>query len=80
MHVGELTLKHLGETITITTGDASVTGLLAGIHHECQLISDPYIGDPTERFVVGPTASTITISGWGPRTFSPHHECTVAVG
>ena len=78
MKLKDLAGEHLGQTVTITTPDASVTGVLAGVEHHCDLIDVSTITDAIaneSRYAPGRSYVAVTIAGWGSRDFSPNAEC-----
>lgn len=77
MKAADLNGTHLGRTITVTTPEGEVTGMLAGVEHAADLIDDSNIMDVTPRYALGQPRVVITIAGWGGRTFSPRAEVTV---
>lgn len=38
---GLLTFNHIGSTVTVSHGATTITGMLASVTHECDLIAEP---------------------------------------
>ena len=57
----ELSGKHMGHTITIRRDDADITGILAGIGHQADLITSQALCQPIPSITAGRITYTITI-------------------
>lgn len=77
MKLGELNNTNLGKRITITGRDSTVTGILAGVSHEAELIADGRLTDAEPHYTLGRPITRITIQGWGARRLTPDTECKV---
>lgn len=64
--VGQLTTEHLATPVTVRTPEGPCTGLLIGVDHHAQLVSDASLMNP-DRVAVGRAYTTLTLLGWGPR-------------
>lgn len=61
IRVDELSGQHIGKTVTIRRDDADITGVLAGIGHTADLITDQAICEPVPRVIAGNITYRITI-------------------
>lgn len=62
---GKLVQGHLGATVTVSHGGTSITGMLARITHEVDLIEDsPWMGDRTgiPSYVSGRSKTVVRIA------------------
>lgn len=57
----ELSGKHMGKTVTIYHDDAAITGILAGITHTADLITNRALCQPVPSITAGRIEYAITI-------------------
>lgn len=57
----ELKVSDIGRTITVKTGDATVTGTLCAIDAIASLVSDQGLTEPEPRWILGYTSLRLTV-------------------
>lgn len=70
----------LGKTITIDLGEHTVTGHLASVSHQANLINDERLCDPAPRYEIGPGKTILEIlvtTGILQTTIEPTHPVTI---
>lgn len=70
MRAGRLDERNLGQTVTVRAPEGPCTGLLAGVEHYSQLVSNATIMEP-DAVALGRTRTRITLHPWGSNEFDP---------
>lgn len=65
MRAEQLSGIHMGRRITITSDGAEVTGILAGINHEADLITDQSLCEPEPSLMPGRITLRIQVGYMG---------------
>jgi hypothetical protein len=71
----ELNATHIGSEIRVDIVGGGVTGLLAAVSHEVDVIDESTWHE--HRLALGRRNTIITIAGWGARSCDPEWECEV---
>lgn len=66
----ELSGKHLGRWVSFATANARLEGVLYGVSHTADKISDATLLDP-DRWVLGRTRTEVEFMGWQPAPLAP---------
>ncbi len=62
MKAVELNGLDLGKTLAVAGQQIAAAGVLAGVHHEADLVSERQVGDVQETYSIGRTHVALTFS------------------
>lgn len=75
----DLSGKHLGRWVSFAAANARLEGVLSGVEHKADLVSDATWMDP-DRVVLGRSRVWLTFPGWTPSPVPPETPVLVYRG
>lgn len=75
--LGDLTPRHIGRRITVSTSDTTITGVLRAFNVHTEWISEPKMCQSEPDEIPGASTVTVEIGPWASRYLSAETEVEV---